>query len=143
MGSYHDQFGGGNVDSYTIMFADDGNRVSWYEDSQLSYVRHGGEDTIRNIIAEREVRESQERDLKWIALNWATIRKRVPGATAEELMRHVGIPNPWGSQGEGMAWYANWQQTFAAVDPILSDQPTDPHIALLGIRLSPIDVRIG
>lgn len=142
IGSYADQYGGsGERPSYTLMF--NGNSVSWFDEAALTLVRHGTEDDIRAEIAEREARESRERDFGWIAAHWLEIRERVPGASAEELMRRVGIDNPWGSQGEGMAWYANWQQTFAALDPILSEMPANPEIAILGIRLSPIDYRIG
>lgn len=143
IGSYKDQFGGPSAGpvSYTLMF--NGNGVSWFDEHDLTLVRHGSESDITAQIAERESRESHERDLSWIAAHWLEIRERVPGATAEELMRRVGINEPWGSQGEGSAWYANWQQTFSALDPILSEMPENPEIAILGIRLSPIDYRIG
>ena len=142
MYSYRDRYGGrpDSPSDYSLMFMD-GSEVAWYRESQLTFLRRGGESEIQRIIAEREARTSQESDLRWIAANWPTIRTKVPGASAAELMRRVGITNPWGSEGEGMAWYANWEQTFAAVDPILSATPTDPEIALLGIRLAPIDVR--
>lgn len=142
MYSYNDMYGGGNVKDYCLMFMD-GSETSWYWEHQLTLLRHGGEGEIRRVIAEREARESQERDLRWIAANWPSIRERVPGASADELMRRVGITNPWGSQGEGMAWYANWSQTFEAVDPILSAHPDDPEAAIAHVRLYPIDVRLG
>ena len=141
LGSYHDQYGGENTSSYTLMF--NGSAESWFEVNQLRLVKHGTEDDIRAEIAEREARHSRERDFSWIAAHWLEIRERVSGASAEELMRRVGITNPWGSQGEGMAWYANWEQTFAALDPILSAMPENPDLAILGIRLPPIDYRIG
>lgn len=142
IGSYADQYGGSDRHMYTLMFVEHGGTASWYYDQQLTLVRHGTEDDIRAVIAEREARQVHERDVAWIAQNWATIREKTPGATADELMRRVGISNPWGSQGEGMAYYANWQQTFAALDPILSAMPTDPAAAIGAVRLNPIDVRI-
>jgi len=143
VGSYADQYGGHDRSSYTVMFTDDGSTCSWYYESQMGIVRRGGESEIQKLTAEREARESHERDLAWIAAHWHEIREVVPGASAEELMRRVGIANPWGSHGEGMAWYANWQQTFAAVDPILSASPTDPAAALAHLHLTQINVRIG
>lgn len=143
MGSYADQYGGSDHDSYTLMFCDNGSEVSWYYGAQLTLIRHGEEQDIQRIKAETEAREVHERDLAWIATHWTEIRNKVPGASAEELMRRVGIANPWGSHGEGMAWYANWQQTFEALDPILSDMPPDPESAIAHVRLTQINVRVG
>lgn len=36
--SYNDQYGGGDVDSFSVMFLDDGNSVSWYKTDQLTLV---------------------------------------------------------------------------------------------------------
>jgi hypothetical protein len=43
MGSYRDQYGGSDAKNYTLMFCDDGNRVSWYYEYQLTLIRHGGQ----------------------------------------------------------------------------------------------------
>lgn len=130
-------------DAYALLFTDDGGWQAWFDDAQLEYIDHVGEEGIQKVIAEREARASQERDLAWIIPNWPRIRERVPGATATELMRIVGIPNPWGSQGEGLAWDANWRQTFVAVDPILTSGGDDVRDRLSRIRLDPIDVRLS
>ena len=41
VGSYADQYGGSNTESYTVMF-EDGNTSSWYEESQLTLINEGG-----------------------------------------------------------------------------------------------------
>jgi hypothetical protein len=56
------------------------------------------------------------------------------------LMARVGIANPWGSQGEGVAWDANWRQTFAALDDALSSGNLKAVEAELSYtRLAPVD----
>jgi hypothetical protein len=123
MGSYRDQFGGSDdhsADSYTLMFCDTGGECSWYETSQLTFLRHGGQEEIDRVKAEREAREKVETALPWIVENWTKIRESVSGATMGELMRRIGITNPWGSRGEGITYYSNMRGTFQLLDPILS-----------------------
>jgi hypothetical protein len=73
----------------------------------------------------------------WIAAHWPTLRLNLPGASADELMRRVGIAEPWGVHGEGMTYQANLLQTLAALDPVFSQRPSDPEAAIASIRLDP------
>jgi hypothetical protein len=120
MHSYADKYGGDSHDIYSLMFCDDGSQCSWYHEHQLTFLRHGGEQEIDRVTSEREKREEMQTDLEWIVANWPTIRTRVPGATICELMRRIGISEPWGAHGEGITYYANAQATFKLLDPVLS-----------------------
>lgn len=121
MGSYRDKYGGDhNVNDYTVMLLDTGVECSWYHAHQLTLIRHGGEEEIARVKAARADREKYETDLAWIVENWANIRERMPGATIGELMRRLGIVNPWGARGEGITYYSNAMATFHLLDPILS-----------------------
>lgn len=118
MGSYRDQFGGDNVDSYTLLFFD-GGESSWYRTRQMAFLRHGGEEEIARVKAERAERAKVETDLAWIVTNWKTLRIKVPGATMGELMKRIGITDPWGPRGDGITYYANAHATLVLLDPIL------------------------
>jgi hypothetical protein len=50
----------------------------------------------------------------WIVENWPrfTAAGQYPGASIAELMRLVGITNPWGSHGEGITYYAHAYATI-------------------------------
>jgi len=120
MGSYRDRFGGSNVDSYTVMFCDTGGEWSWYHTHQLEFLRYGGEEEITQVKKSREAREKVEIDLEWIVSNWNDIREKPSGATMHELMRRIGIMNPWGSRGEGITYYSNARATFLLLDSVLS-----------------------
>jgi hypothetical protein len=120
MGSYRDQCGGNDVDSYTLMFLDTGGECSWYYTNQLTLLHHGGEEAIAKVESDRDAREKVEADLAWIVANWNSIRTNVSGASIGELMRRIGITNPWGANGEGIDYYANAYATFHLLDPILS-----------------------
>jgi hypothetical protein len=122
MGSYADQYGGDDARSYTLMLMPEGNEVSWYYEHQLTLVRHGGEELIKQTTADRELREILYSDLDWIIENWKRLKaeKSIPGATVGKLMELVGITNPLGSQGEGFVYYINATATVSALDEALA-----------------------
>lgn len=120
IGSYRDQYGGDNIDSWTVMFCDTGYRVSWYETQQLTFIKNIGEDGIEAILVAKSKREDVEKDFDWIVANWIGIRENPSGATMAKLMSLVGITNPWGRNGEGFVYHANMMATYKLLDPVLS-----------------------
>ena len=56
----------------------------------------------------------------YLKTHWPDIREKPTGATMDELMRRIGITNPWGSRGEGITYYSNAMATFQLLDPVLS-----------------------
>jgi hypothetical protein len=122
MGSYADKYGGDDVTSYTLMLLPEGSEVSWYYEHQLTLIRHGDEDLIKQTKMDRELRSMLYSDLDWIMENWKRMRaeKSIPGATVVKLMELVGITDPWGSGGEGLTYYMNAQATINALDEALS-----------------------
>ena len=150
LGSYYDQFGGDptgspNGVSYTVLFFD-GNECSWYSEYQLTFIRHDMQ-AIDKIKADLEARKIEQLRPEWILEHWKELRESTPGYVACFLMSLVGITEPWGSQGEGLAYYANWQQTFKIVDPVLSTGDIEQFSVMVRHYetrpVSTIDVRIG
>lgn len=122
LGSYADQFGGGNVKDYTVLFCSNGNEVAWYEEHQLTFLYYGGEKLISKIKKEREGRQEVEGDLNWIVDNWRVIKTRgrgYPSASMDKLMSLIGITEPWGRHGEGIDRWTHIQYTLTHLDPIL------------------------
>ncbi len=122
IGSYADQFGGGNTGSYSVLFIDDGNEVSWYGEHQLTFLRYGGEELIAKVKEEREEREKLESDLSWIVDNWKDLRVGKiarTGAWMCKLMSLIGITKPWGNHGEGIDYYSNAKYTMDCLDSVL------------------------
>lgn len=118
MGSYDDQYGGGNSRDYTLML-EDCSRVSWYHEDQLTFIRHDPEEIARRTKA-REERQNQETNLGWIVSNWPKIRERTPGATLQHLADMAGLGDLWGSRGEGIDYFANALAVRELFDPVLS-----------------------
>jgi uncharacterized protein YoxC len=76
LGSYADQFGGTDTESYTVLFIEDGNESSWYHERQLTFLRHEGEEFIKKIQSDRENYDKKVSQLDWIVSNWKEIRLR-------------------------------------------------------------------
>ncbi len=47
--SYADEYGGDDTKSYSVLFVKGGNEVSWYDEHQLTFMYHGGEEIITII----------------------------------------------------------------------------------------------
>ena len=45
-GSYADRYGGHDIDSYSVIFPEDGNSCAWYHEDQLTLIDTGGESLI-------------------------------------------------------------------------------------------------
>lgn len=120
MGSYADQYGGDNVDDWTVMLSRTGGETSWYHTRQLALLWHGGESEIQRVKFERSKREATQKDINWIVANWLTIRETPPAAIMARLMELIGITNPSGFHGEGLVYYSNMMATYNLLDPILS-----------------------
>jgi hypothetical protein len=120
MGSYKDQYGGDNVDSYSVMFLDNGQTCSWYHTHQMTLLRHIGERGIKEIEVQRDKCREQESNLAWIVENWNSFRDEgVPGYSMQALMEMIGIDDPWGPHGEGMTYYMNAMTTFKLLDEVM------------------------
>ena len=52
--SYNDEYGGGNVKDYSIMFLDTGNTVAWKTENQLKFLNKGGEHLFEEAKQNRE-----------------------------------------------------------------------------------------
>lgn len=122
--SYAERYGSESIErnhkQYSVLFWPDGDECSWYDEDQLTFIRHVGEVGIEQVSLLRSQRESNEKNLDWIVANWPTIRDNVPGATMSELLRLAGVKYPWGPHGEGYIYYQYARYLFKHIDPVLS-----------------------
>ena len=120
IGSYSDLYGGSiQSPSYSVLVCKDGNEIAWYDEHQLTFIRHCDDGEVERIKAARQEREAVESDMAWILANWPKIRLEPPGATMSKLMAMLGIKNPWGSNGEGYVYAMNAEGTFKLLDEAL------------------------
>lgn len=118
IGSYADQFGGTNRDSYTLHLKGQG-KCSWYEGRQLTLIERGRSDLLKQWEEEENAECRQRVDLDWIFAHGTEVMKRAHGSTLQSLADGVGIMDLWGSSGEGVAYYENSMRVLHVAKPYL------------------------
>jgi hypothetical protein len=119
MGSYADQFGGNNVDSYTL-FIEDRGRVSWYHGYQLTMIKEGQLELLKKWKLEEEMEIKLHSDLDWIFKNGEyLLNEKSTGASVQALASCFGLNDLWGARGEGIEYYANTYATMNLAAPFL------------------------
>lgn len=98
--SYEDENGNCLMEyEYEVIFIHNGANVSYIEHSDLKFVRHAGEDFIKNLRKKHEIRRKNEVNLAWIVKNWKKIRENLPFLTTKTLALRIGaykkIENGW------------------------------------------------
>lgn len=118
LGSYADQFGGDNHEVYTL-FIENHGEVSWYYESQLTFVRHAP-DLLESWREQREARSAQEADLKWIRENWGDVRTGVSSTSALRLLEWIGVRSSFLVNGEYFALFSEFDAYFPFIDKVFS-----------------------
>ena len=131
LGSYADQYGGNNHDSYSLHIKGKGH-VSWYHEPQLTLIESGRLDKLAEWEAEQEAERKQASDMDWIFANGADVLKSAHGATVQALAECFGLTNLWGSHGEGVTYYSNAIGTLKLAEPFLLAGDKEGWLAYAG-----------
>lgn len=129
VGSYADQYGGRNRNSYTLHLKGQG-QVSWYYGEQLTLIESGRIDKLAAWEEERAADIKQKSDLDWIFDHGPEVAAKPPGASIQALASCFGLNNLWGSRGEGIDWYANAMGTMELAGPFLTAKDKAGWLAL-------------
>ena len=118
IGSYKDQYGGNNTDSFTLHLKGRG-QCSWYYASQLTLIEPGRLDKLQAWKDEAEAERKQKSNLDWIFANGPAVTEKPHGASIEALAACFGLTNLWGCSGEGIEYYSNAMGTLDLAAPYL------------------------
>lgn len=118
IGTYAEQFGGNDIDSYTLHIKGKG-RSSWYRESQLTLVAAGQMDLLEEWVNEEEEHRLKVSDLDWIFANGKDVLKKCDGASAQALYSAKGGGSLWGARGEGVDYYCNSIAIIQLAEPFL------------------------
>jgi hypothetical protein len=119
MGSYADQFGGNNTNSYTIFIKEDGEH-SWYEEWQLTLINKNQECLFKEWENKRQAGIVLKSDLDWIFKNGKEIlEKGCSGPSIHALAACLTSDSLWGSSGEGIMYYENSMIILSVAKPFL------------------------
>ena len=143
IGSYQDQYGGGNTRDYTVHLKGHGE-CSWYHESQLEMIESGRSDLLKTWQADRDAEAKQKADLDWIFANGPDVLESAHGASIATLAKEVGITDLWGSHGEGLSYYENAMRVLSIAAPFLEKKDKHGWLAFCQTRpkLSAVDYRI-
>ena len=119
IGSYKDQYGRGDTESYTLHLERHGE-TSWYEGHQLTLIETGRLDKLKDWEDMKEAECREKGDLDWIFQNGTEVSAHPHGASIAALAKCLGCTNLWGSHGEGFVYYQNAMTVLALASPFLS-----------------------
>lgn len=122
IGSYADQYGGSNIDNYTLHLKGQGH-ASWYHEHQLTLIESNRCDILKQWKDEEDAFDAKCSNLDWVFANWNNEfkGKSVPGPIVIALAACLGVSKArlWGFRGEGMTFYMNATTVLNAARPFL------------------------
>ena len=122
LGSYADQYGYGDNNSYSLHLKGRGH-CSWYYADQLTLIEKSRSDILEEWKRDEAIDDAQKSDLDWIFSNGPEIIKaqKATGQTVLALTKCLGITadQMWGKNGEGATWYSNAMRVLALAEPFL------------------------
>ena len=117
--SYAEKYGGADTNNYAVLLIDSGTDVAWYNSENLIFVRYENEEFVSEIKIRNSEWKKKHSDLNWIVENWRIFTDKLPTESGEELMRLIGITEPWGLHGEYVDFMSNWQYTQSVLGDVL------------------------
>lgn len=133
VGSYRDQYGGSNTQSYTLYLKGRG-RCSWYEEDQLQLLEANRADLLQQWQDDDAAETKLLSDLDWIFAHGPAVAEAPKGASLQALATAIGYGNLCGSRGEGIDYYENSLRLLDAARPFLLNQDKAGWLALAGLR---------
>ena len=118
IGSYADQYGGDDRNSYTLYLKGRG-ACSWYYGEQLTLLEAGRLDKLQAWREEAEAKRKQKSDLDWIFANGQAVAENPHSASIQALAGCFGLTNLWSRNGEGATYYVNAMDTLNLAAPFL------------------------
>lgn len=124
IGSYADQYGGEDTNSYTLHIEGRG-QVSWYYEKQLELIEIRRIDKLEEWKAKEKVDRERYSSLNWIFENGESVLSCAQGSSVSTLADCLGVTNLWGSRGEGWTYYQNAMTVLKMAEPYLEKGDKD------------------
>lgn len=128
--TYASKYGGSDNESYGLYLKDSGE-TAWYYENQLTLIDEDGKKYLDLWEEEENTRKDLETDLNWIFENGPEILDKLSGYSAQALADSLSLGSLWGSRGEGIDYYANYQIISAVAKPYLEEQDMEGWLRLV------------
>lgn len=119
--TYASKYGGNDTDSYGLYIKGEGE-TAWYTERQLTLIEEDGKKYLDIWKEEQEAVKSRESNLDWIFENGPDISDKLSGYSAQALADSLELGNLWGSRGEGVDYYYNYQVIKKFAKPYLDSK---------------------
>ena len=136
VGSYKDQFGGSDVDSFTL-FLEGYGETSWYRVNQLTLIEAGRSDLLEEWRKAHDAQNALHSTRAWIFANAPMMHDylyELTGASLETLGRDAGINDMAGNRGEGVIWDYNVGLVLHIAAPFLKTGDETGWLALCATK---------
>ncbi|MFW6243142.1 MAG: hypothetical protein ACOC2W_03190 [bacterium] len=104
--SYKDKYGGNDIDSYSIVFTEDGNSLAWLNTKELQLIDEGGEYLLDQIKEKRKELSKRNKNIKYI------LGQLENGSLNSESILHlfnlIGYESKFLDNGEFHVLYSEW-----------------------------------
>ena len=129
MYTYASKYGGPDNESYGLYLKGSGE-TAWYYENQLTLIDEDGKKYLDLWQEEEDTRKERETDLDWIFENGPNIVDKLSGYSAQALADSLSLGSLWGSCGEGIDYYANYQIISAVAKSYLEKQDIEGWLSL-------------
>ena len=106
--SYHEKYGCGNVDSYSIIWLDTGNSLAWKSTNELRLIDEGGEHLFEEARLKKEIISKRDADINYIASN--IDEGNLSSESILLLFDMIGHNTSFHRNGEFMVLCSDWQE---------------------------------
>ena len=138
VGSYAEQYGGSNTNSYSVFLKGKGHS-SWYYEDQLSLIESAMLNKLKEWQDEVDTDRKQKSDLDWVFSHGNDVLHSRYGASIQALANCFGLTNLWGKNGEGFVYYGNALRTLALAEPFLKSGDKDGWLSFCAELRSSIE----
>jgi hypothetical protein len=133
--SYSDKYGGGNTNSYSIMFTDTGSTLAWKNYNELEFIDEGGEHLFTECLAKREAISKANTDLKQIVENWDVEKETLSAETILFLFEKIGFKSSFLTNGEFYVLTLDWLKAYPLFNLIMTTKNKQDVIDILNEEL--------
>lgn len=108
--SYAEEYGGDDINSYSIIFLDDGSSLAWKSTNELEFIDKGGSRLFKQAKGNRKKISKQNTDIKYILEHLEE-----DGLSSESILylfNLIGFKSSFLKNGEFFILFSDWHKTY-------------------------------
>ena len=139
--SYHEKYGHGSVNDYSIMWTDTGYTVAWKTDRELELVDDGGEHLFAECLKKKEELLKNDTDFAHIVKTWEEKKGELSSTSILFLFEKIGHKSSFLTNGEYFVLQSEWSVFYSLYDSIITDKHHKKINNVLDMANCPIEFK--